>query len=550
MPQKILGLDVGAWSIKAVVIESAFRGFRVTAAREAPVPAGEADALQARQMAALRVLVEDPELKADTYVVGLPIEHASVRFIALPFADTRKIDQTMAGELADVLPFDVFDACYDHQLVKKTDQGGSLNVAAAAKTTHVKALLNMCWEAEVDPKFVPIDVLSLFNLHSHYLADDTSKPDIPSVPPPESVGTSIVVDDRPDGRMLLDVGHERSLVCVCTREGPSHVRVIRHGGCEVTEAVAKAYGLEREAAEAKKHEEGLVASSRYPAPTDEAARMSEVVAKGFAPLVRDLRRTIQAIRREKRVRVARIDLLGGGARLRNLAPYLAEQLNIPVSVGVAVEQAVEQDAEAPRRGAMAQALAHALRAAGDSNVSRIDMRKGELAYAGSLQNFRLRMPFIAAALAVLTVLVIANVIVQFRTLGQREAEIDEQFCETTRKVVGRRICEPSMAIPVLSQPTSELGAFKLPERSAFLVAAELSALIPEELAKATTITEMDINVERARVDGLTSSFEAVDKISAAFAESKCYEAIQKGRLNKTSDGNSVEFQLSIRLGCQ
>ncbi|MEO1334894.1 MAG: fimbrial protein, partial [Myxococcota bacterium] len=72
MPQSILGLDIGAWSIKAVVIESAFRGYRITAVREAFVPNGDPADLTDRQVAALRVLMEDPDLKADTSVVGLP----------------------------------------------------------------------------------------------------------------------------------------------------------------------------------------------------------------------------------------------------------------------------------------------------------------------------------------------------------------------------------------------------------------------------------------------------------------------------------------------
>ena len=64
------------------------------------------------------------------------------------------------------------------------------------------------------------------------------------------------------------------------------------------------------------------------------------------------------------------------------------------------------------------------------------------------------------------------------------------------------------------------------------------------------ITEMDINVERARIEGETANFEAVDKISAAFSENSCFDSVKTGRLNRKSDGTSVEFQLNIRLGCR
>lgn len=548
MPSNIIGIDMGAWSVKAVLLESTFRGHRVEAVQEVPVAPGSPETKSERQLEALQELLAVSGFRADTVIAALPGEQASTRFIELPFADAKKVDATIGGELADVLPFDVFDAVYDHAVQEKTEDGGSISLCASALETPVRELLGTLSEADVDPRFLPVDMLQLYNLYTHFLQEDASKAESPGQAS-EDAGTFIQAapGGPPDGRLVLDIGHERSLVCASYDKGVAHARVLRAGGRDVTAAIAEAYQLEWSAAEAGKHEEAFVTSSRHPAPTDEAARMSEIVSAGLKPLIKELRRTLQAIRREKRVRIARIDLVGGGARIRNLAPFLAEQLNVPVAVGVAVEQSVERLIDSPRRGAYAASLAFALRATTDAPVNRIDLRKGEFSFAGQMQSLKARFPFMIAAAAMLLVLLGVNVAAEYHVISQREADIDEQFCAITKEVVGRRICEPAIALSVLRQPTSELGSFKLPDKSAFRMAAELSNLSPKDLE--VTVSEMDIRPDRARLQGETTNFDGVDKIVGAFEADGCIQNLRKGNLNKRPDGKGVEFQLSMDLGC-
>ncbi len=547
MPQKILGVDLGSWSVKGVLLESSFRGFRVEAVHEELLAPGEPETRRQRQLDALGRMIGESRLKGDVMVAGFPGEQATMRWVTLPYGDQRKIDQTIAGELADVLPFDVLDAVTDHEVLDRA-RHESTSLCAAAVSDHVGAFLEALQSSGADPKFLPIDVLQLYNLYTHFLKEDASKPEVATAPS-EEANTFIAPSPvgPPDARLLVDIGHERTLVCACYEKGIAHVRVLRAGGRAVTEAIAKAYQLSWADAEAGKHEDALATSPRRPATDDASQKMSEVVEQGLSPLVRELRRTIQSIRKEKRVRVARIDLLGGGSRIKNLANYLAEQLNVPVAMGLAVEQAVERQAEASQRASFALALGCALRATGDAPVSRIDLRRGEYQFAGQLQHLRRRAPLMAIAAGVLTVLLMINTIVQYQVISSRETAIDRQFCEITKKVVGREICEPTVAISVVKQPTSELGNFALPEKSAFRIAAELSHLVPKELE--LTLSEMEITPDRARLSGETQSFDAVDQLVSAYAADKCFTEIKKSGLRKKSDGDGVEFQLSIQLGC-
>ncbi|MEQ8983101.1 MAG: pilus assembly protein PilM, partial [Deltaproteobacteria bacterium] len=430
----------------------------------------------------------------------------------------------------------------------KREDGSSLSLCIAAQSAKVSDYLALLQSAKVDPRYLPADVIQLFSLYQNFLKADASKAEAPKEASTEA-STFILPTPGgpPDARLVVDIGHERTLVCACGEDGIAYTRVIRAGGSDVTQAIAQAYELEWEDAEDGKHEDALVASARHPAPSDAAARMSEVVASGLRPLVKELRRTLQAIRSEKRVRVARIDLIGGGARIRNLANYLAEQLNVPVANGVAVEQIVERNVEGPRRPAYALALANAIRTTAEDSATRMDLRVGEFAFAGTLENVRRRVPFIAGAIAVCSVLTLVNVFAQYHTVSAREAEIDQEFCSITKKVVGREICEPTVAISVVREPASELGAFKLPERSAYAVVAELSSLTPKDVD--VTFEEMEVTPDRVRISGATVSFDAVDKLVSAYSANSCYSDIKKGKLSKKGDGAGVDFQLSIKLRC-
>ncbi|MBI4822504.1 MAG: pilus assembly protein PilM [Deltaproteobacteria bacterium] len=551
MPQRFVGVDVGAYSVKAVVLEDSIRGHRVVAAKELPYPPLEgsatSDDLRSRREATIRVLLADPALASDRYVAAFPGENVTLRFVTLPFTDAKKVELALPSEVADMVPFDLDEAILSHEIIEKRDDGCS-SLAALVKRDRVESFLAEAAAAGLDPRSIVVDVLALFNLYSHYLSNDGSKAESPSAAIP---GTDTFVLPRPggppDARLVVDIGHTRTLVLAAGEHGVAHVRVIRAGGADVTAAIAEAFGISSEEAEERKRTVGFVASTRHPAPSEDDDKMSAAIQRGLKTLIGELRRTLASIRSERRVRVARIDLLGGGSRIRNLAPHLAEHLNTPAAHAVAVEQIVEPFVEAGRRSAFAVALGAALRLAGDAKVSQIELRVDEFAYAGQLEQLVARVPIVLASAAAIVVLLAANVWMSYHTVSGREKEIDKAFCSVTKEVVGREVCEPKLAIEAMKQPVSEIGNVKLPERSALNVAAELSERIPKTLD--VKIEEIDISPDRARLVGNTASFDAVDQIVAEYEKDTCYKEIKKGNLRKTAAGDRVEFQLTIQLEC-
>ena len=100
---RVLGLDLGSHTVKAVLLETTLRGFQVKSYVTAPVPTeGERPA---RFEAALSQLLAQGPLAADSVVVAVPGVSMATHSLALPFSDVKKVEAALSGEVADQLPF-------------------------------------------------------------------------------------------------------------------------------------------------------------------------------------------------------------------------------------------------------------------------------------------------------------------------------------------------------------------------------------------------------------------------------------------------------------
>src|SRR3990172_1119208 len=154
MAQRILGLDIGAASVKAVVVESTYRSWMVTESGRTPVPpdAEGAPPLRERQIEAVKDLLADPRFAFDTAMVALPGPSAS-HLVALPFSDPRRIEQTIGFEVEGQIPFDLAEVAWDWQLLRSGAEKTELLVAVVRKE-ELAGLLAGLAGLGVDPRAV------------------------------------------------------------------------------------------------------------------------------------------------------------------------------------------------------------------------------------------------------------------------------------------------------------------------------------------------------------------------------------------------------------
>src|SRR5262249_42746650 len=131
--------------------------------------------------------------------------------------------------------------------------------------------------------------------------------------------------------LVLDVGHDRSTVCVVRGDRPLMARTIARGGKQVTEAVGAAFHLDETAAEKAKDEAAFVATRAMTRRVAAQARMDQAVRRALAPLVRELRQTVASFRAaySDGPGVERLVLSGGGSRIEGLDVFLGDELGLP-----------------------------------------------------------------------------------------------------------------------------------------------------------------------------------------------------------------------------
>ncbi|HSN15960.1 MAG TPA: type II secretion system protein GspL, partial [Anaeromyxobacteraceae bacterium] len=226
MAQTILGLDPGSHSVKAVLLESTLRGWTVSGVARAPVPPsteGEERPLRDRQAAAVRDLLAARGWSPDAVTVAVPGTSAASHVVTLPFTDPRRIEQTIAFEVEGQIPFELSEVAWDWQPMTVRDGKSELYVGVVRKE-ELAGLLAALATAGIDPRAVLPAAPAYASLFGHGLlaAEPTPTPEVPS---PVSA--------------ILDVGHDRTSLCVVAGGTCEAARTFAFGGAHLVRALAR-----------------------------------------------------------------------------------------------------------------------------------------------------------------------------------------------------------------------------------------------------------------------------------------------------------------------
>lgn len=184
MPQRILSLEIGDAEVKAAVLQTSFRDYKVAGFFREPLN-GSADE-QVKQFLAAHT---EP---GDTILSALPGDKVTWRTFFLPFRDQKKLSQTVPFELENSVPFGLDEVVVDFQVLQR-DGAGSTVLAALVQREDLERHLKLLQDGGADPKVVGIGPLSALNVLS-------------------------LVPDRPPSFAFLDFG-VRTVTVALYREG-------------------------------------------------------------------------------------------------------------------------------------------------------------------------------------------------------------------------------------------------------------------------------------------------------------------------------------------
>jgi general secretion pathway protein L len=376
---KILGIDIGSTSIKAVEIDSAFGRYEVHEYYEQKIAGAAADQDPAQgTINALAHLIRTLPKKPDRIVFALRTRQITFRNLQLPTRDKKAIQAGVGFELDDELPFSIENAAYDYSVLAQNKAGTQLHVAATLHK-NVSAALDIWRLAGIDPDVMTSEAWAYRCILNRVISTEEQ--------------------ERPI--LLMQMGHQRTILYIHFRGVPVLCREIAWGGKDLTQAICQRYQTPVSQAEEAKLDHGFVVPPSQQADvTPEQAEFSNALLAPVERLLAEIKQAELTCKNITNLTVKEVYISGGTSLLPGLSKLLEEHMKVPVKPLLALSaiatSGVTYSETVDATYLLASALA--ISTVGSDRATLINFRKGSFAKQGTSREFNmatLRRPLMA-----------------------------------------------------------------------------------------------------------------------------------------------------------
>jgi type IV pilus assembly protein PilM len=492
---RILGIEFGAWSLKAVEMESRFRRVDILDFHEVRLPLEIIDPVAVYRDAVSQLMARLPSIP-EKIATSVPPAQTALRFLQIPVKQRKTVEKMYRFELEDAVPLKMEDALLEHQVYRHKE--GSLVFVAMAPKKLVQTHLDWLKAVGVDPDWLTFDGMGLINL---YIGQVPAKG-------PEAV-------DHPV--LLLDIGHAKTNLAIVHQGRLEHFRSIGWGGGAITRNISLSLGTTLEEAERIKREEVIMdvdMDSASPKLQDAVLAASQACGTFAA----DLMHSLVAYRNSFSKEIGSVLITGGSSKLRGMSSLIATTVGAPVQpfsafAGQSVKSEIREAADETR---FAEPLGRASVFLRKTSLS-FNFRKQEMAKETSLDEVSqiVSNPLVVKVLgysAILAAILYVNVwvsgILADRDLGVARSELQKTFLDTFTGVT------PKMSKTLTSNP-DQLKKFIQQKRKELdqkikMMSRDRTPMLKRVLAVSATFPkEVKVDVNALQIDDRTMSMDGV-----------------------------------------
>lgn len=312
----IVGVDIGAYSIKVAELEATSKSYIVRRVQEFPLSLDLTKDKKIEIIDTLRTLFSQYDPDHTQFVFGVPQRYVSARLLRLPFRERFKVQKAIVSQLEDELPFSQDDAIFDAKIVRYAGRGADI-LAMAVPNERIADILNTAHDCGVDPTFISTEGMGLNNLFERW-----------NEAPPEGLSAEQEIPSARDAEIVLNIGHLSTEILVYASGLLLGVRNIDWGAKNMADAIGAKYGLNYLQGMRELQAKGFVMLDKQ-AGTKEQAAFSQTIEDSLAVLTADLRLKMLELQSELNLQWTKGHLLGGGSQLKNLTAYLTQHFEIP-----------------------------------------------------------------------------------------------------------------------------------------------------------------------------------------------------------------------------
>lgn len=504
---KILGLDVGTYSVKVAELDVTSKGYVLVGFHEMPLSLDPQKDRRLEIIETLRSFSQNYDSSNTKWVMGVAQDRVSVHQKRFPFKERQKIQKSLAFELEDEIPFDIDDTIFD---AKITDFAGNFaeTLTVASPKDVVEDVLALAKDGGFDVEIISVEGLALANLFEN-----------PDLPPPENPaprqeeGETPPADPTPS-RLILHLGNSRSNLLVYRDNALVAVRSIQWGGADIANEVVQVFQVPIfEAVKVLESRSFILMNSA--GATKDQIHLSNTIAGAVDGLLSELRLTLLDLRSQFNLRFETIDITGGAGQIQNLGAYLTQNLEIPANVIRPFEglRQVRMDFTAHMEAVSVVAVGLALEGVKRPRNPAVNLRKDEFALENeTLKRFweTWRVPVQVAA--VMFILFFVYSVTRDQMASGLSEKADDRVADMAKRVANLKAGQANQS-GVEAYISSQKKLIKDSEElskaqnvnSAMDVLAEIAAKVPvvkpPAAGRGLNVSHLDIENEDVTIEG-------------------------------------------------
>lgn len=538
MARRIIGLDLGAYSVKLLRLETGKQSAKyeiITIAEEILLPEEEdGPSLLDRQKEALLKLHNAGILEAEACATGIYSGDGQIRSMAVPFVEPRKIEAILPGILESEVPFDISDMVMPWHRQGNASSGDKDGATSElnqirlgfGKKSSIAATLQLLQNINVDPRILHLSSAAPYEIIREF-----------------GITAFLPEDEQCDDTInycgaFVDFGHRATNLCVFDRNGIVSAHSFYRGGRKLTEEIAKKLEISFAEAELLKHEKLNFSH------LDDGIgnQLREIATAHYQEILSQIQRIFIAHQSSGLGVVKTVAFVGGGAKTPGLDTLFKPLGNANIAI-IRLSSFFPSQVDP---NSMFLALAYALSILNlHSKDSRFNFRKDEFVWRGELDFLRTKsVPLVLWGLTIICMLTILWS-AQSLVLEKENKSLEEQLKTTCASIIGKPNIPSKKCLALMKEQIASHVDMGIPEFSASDVYLKLAESLPSGLN--IIIQELDIIEKRVKIAAQSPTYEDIDKVTALLRKIPCFIKLETGRTEKTDKG--VKYNLSFDLDC-
>jgi type IV pilus assembly protein PilM len=297
-----VGVDIGSYSIKMVVLEKDGQGFRLDKIASAYNPVGHflpGDDKQFEQLTiAVKGLLVENKLVGKKLAMSLPENHVFSSIVEMPTLTAAELSSAIQWEAEQHLPISLKSVNLEYSVIEKYDNKMKVLLVAAKKEV-VDRLMSL---SEMLESEVSLLETSLLALGRSYLINSNEKSSV----------------------MLCNMGALSTDIMILKDFKPVFLHSVATGGLALTRGIERGLAIKASQAEEYKRAYGLDK-------TQLEGKVASMITPVLNVILSEVKKSIQYFQSEgQRGQIGRVIISGGGAYLPELASYMTSVLGFEV----------------------------------------------------------------------------------------------------------------------------------------------------------------------------------------------------------------------------